>query len=303
MWHVIARRYLTSKDNPCTIIVTEPATPLNNAYQGGAFFYAVLMDGERSMVKSPTTYEEQIDILRQRGLGISDTDKAVEILTQVNYYRLSAYMLSLKIGDRFIDGTTIQTVYALYEFDRKLRNLIMSGLETIEIAFRTHIAYTLAHNYGSLGYLDDSYFFNKVYHQEFIKHFHTELARADELFVRHHRMKYSGQFPIWVAVEVLSFSTLSKLYANLKNDDKSKIAKEYYGIPHVYISNWLHVLSIIRNICAHYGRLYGRRLTKTPRLSGKDSGLGIETDRVFAAIFMMKNSIATKTHGGALSQI
>jgi abortive infection bacteriophage resistance protein len=47
-------------------------------------------------VKSPTTYTEQVEILRSRGLGIPDADEAVKILKQVNYYRLSAYMLSLK---------------------------------------------------------------------------------------------------------------------------------------------------------------------------------------------------------------
>ena len=99
-------------------------------------------------VKPPTTYAEQVEILRGRGLIIPDTDEAVKILKQVNYYRLSAYMLSLKKKDRFIAGATIGNVYNLYEFDRKLRNLLMSALETIEIAFRTHISYTLAHDMG-----------------------------------------------------------------------------------------------------------------------------------------------------------
>lgn len=93
-------------------------------------------------VKPPTTYAEQVEILHSRGLEIPDTDKAIQILKQVNYYRLSAYMLSLKNDDHFIAGTTINNVYNLYDFDRKLRNLLMSALETVEVAFRTHIAYS-----------------------------------------------------------------------------------------------------------------------------------------------------------------
>lgn len=121
-------------------------------------------------------------------------------------------MLSLKHNGRFIAGTTINNVYSLYEFDRKLRNLLMGALETIEIAFRTHIAYMLAHNYGPLGYLDVDHFYNPTFHQQFIDQLNKELTRSDELFIAHHNSKYGGQFPIWVAVEILSFSTLSKLY-------------------------------------------------------------------------------------------
>lgn len=104
----------------------------------------------------------------------------------------------------------------------------------------------------------------------------------------HHHSNYGGQFPIWVVVEVLSFSTLSKLYSNLKNQDKSQIAEEYYKLPYKYIISWLRVLSIVRNICAHYGRLYGRRFRTAPRLDAKDERLGFDRNRIFAAIFVIK---------------
>lgn len=269
------------------MILTEPATPLNNAYQGGAFFYAGEIMTNLSIVKRPTTYIEQVELLRGRGLIISDYEDAIKILKQVNYYRLSAYMLSLKKNDQFVAGTTINNIYNLYEFDRKLRNLLMGALEIIEIAFRTHISYVLAHNYGALGYINAGNFYNPMYHQKFIEQLNRDLSRVDELFVGHHNNKYGGQFPIWVAVEVMSFSTLSKLYSNLKNDDKRYIAKEYYGLPHVYISSWLRVLTVVRNICAHYGRLYGRKFSTAPRLDTKDGMLGLDDNRIFATVFVM----------------
>lgn len=207
-------------------------------------------------LKDPTTYNQQVDLLRTRGLTISDTSAAITILKHVNYYRLSAYTLTLKKDDQFYDGTTIDTVYNLYEFDRKLRNLLMGALEGIEVAFRTHIAYVLAHKYGSSGYLNSNNFSNAQYHHQFISTLTKEIGRADELFVKHHKEKYANQFPIWVATELLSFGALSKLFNNLKNEDKQQISKEYYGIPHPYISSWLRVLTIARNICAHYGRIY-----------------------------------------------
>jgi abortive infection bacteriophage resistance protein len=245
-------------------------------------------------VKTPTTYAEQVELLRSRGLQISDTERAIQKLSLVNYYRLSAYMLSLKSNGQFIAGTTIDNVYNLYEFDRRLRTLLMSALETIEIAFRTQIAYALAHNYGALGYLDADNFSSPCYHQVFIIKLQEELARSDELFVAHHKSNYGGQFPIWAAAEVMSFSTLSKLYSNLKNRDKRQIASEYYKLPDIYITSWLRVLTIVRNICAHYGRLYGRKFQTVPRLDTKDTELGFDNNRIFASIFVMKKLFLDK---------
>jgi len=246
-------------------------------------------------LKEPTSFEEQVEILLKKGLLIPDEDKAIRILKTVNYYRLSAYTLTLKKDDTFFAGTSIDNIYALYEFDRKLRNLLMGLLESIEIAFRTHVAYFLAHQYGATGYLNPDNFKDKDYHADFIKTFNIELSRADELFVRHHHEKYGGQFPIWVAVEVLSFSTLSKLFSNLKNVDKQYISKEYYGAPHFYITSWLRVLTVVRNICAHYGRLYDKKIKVAPRLDTADSKLGIGVDKIFASIFVMKKLYPNKT--------
>ena len=79
---------------------------------------------------------------------------------------------------------------------------------------------------------------------------------------------------------MLSFSALSKLYSNLKNEDKNHIAREHYKLPYAYIKSWLRVLSDIRNICAHYRRLYGRKLDIVPRLDEKDARLGFDNNRV-----------------------
>ncbi len=51
---------------------------------------------EKQKVKKPTTFEEQVNILRERNLQIGDTQYAIEVLSRINYYRLSAYMLSYK---------------------------------------------------------------------------------------------------------------------------------------------------------------------------------------------------------------
>ncbi len=122
------------------IIVTELTTPLNNADQGGTFF-----------IKT-TTFEEQVQILRSRNLIIDDEGIAISVLQNINYYRLSAYLLTYKIKDGSYNGASIMDAYRLYQFDQKLRKLILPMLENVEIAFRTHIAYLIAHKYGAIEY-------------------------------------------------------------------------------------------------------------------------------------------------------
>lgn len=108
--------------------------------------------------KRPLTIEEQVELLRERGLVIDDEKSAKDFLARVSYYRLSGYTLSLRTGNVFHQGATFWLVCRIYEFDQKLRYLLLGIIEVVEIAFRTQIANHMALKYGALGYLDNSYF-------------------------------------------------------------------------------------------------------------------------------------------------
>lgn len=239
-------------------------------------------------VKRPTTFEEQVEILKSRGLVISDFDFAIRTLQRINYYRLSAYTLSLKKNDQFYPNITFEHVIALYEFDRRFRYLIMEMVEQVEIAFRTHISYHIAHTYGPLGHLEPEHFRN---HDLFLAELEKEISRSQETFIKHHFEKYEGKIPVWVAIEILSFGSISKLFSNMKNIDKNQIAKRNYRVPAIYLVSWLKCLSYIRNICAHYGRLYNRSLTSKPRLDRKSKKLGIDRDKIFSHVYILKELI------------
>jgi abortive infection bacteriophage resistance protein len=232
--------------------------------------------------------------LKSRGLIVEDEDFAIRALQRINYYRLSAYALSLKHNDQYLQGVTFAQIHALYEFDYRFRNLIMEMTEQVEIAFRTHISYHIAHTYGPLGHLESANYEYLAYHTAFLTELSKEINRSQEIFIKHHFEKYEGVIPVWVAVEVLSFGALSKLYANLKNEDKNHIAKSYYQAPAVYLESWLKCLSYVRNICAHYGRMYNRPLTSKPRLHPKAKRLGIRQDRIFAHLYVLKQLISDR---------
>ena len=232
-------------------------------------------------LKIPMTYDEQIRNLQvNHGLVITDCAKAKEILKTVNYYRLSAYGIDLldKTTDRYREGTSLEQIYSLYQFDSRLRNIISPVIEYVEIKLRSHIAYHLAIKYGAECYRDRSYFHpwvsgvtGKDMFDAFNEHVDAEIKKQSKKpMVVHHMQKYEGHFPIWVVVELLSLGTLSTLYSLMKREDQKAIAQDF-KTGFVYVKSWFAALVEIRNICAHYGRLYNMPLDSLAKLSPKEN--------------------------------
>jgi abortive infection bacteriophage resistance protein len=80
-------------------------------------------------VKNPTTFKEQIELLKSRGCIITNEQFCLEKLQSINYYRLSAYFLPFKNPDNtYKAGTTFNQVYNIYEFDRGLRSISLAAI-------------------------------------------------------------------------------------------------------------------------------------------------------------------------------
>lgn len=248
------------------------------------------------------TIVEQINLLEQRGLIINDRSEAIKALSHYNYYRLSGYTLTLRKNDHFFNNVKFSDVMQIYNFDAELRSLLLYVLEYIEVSFRTYIGYCHAKECGPLGYLNSKNFTDT---ERFFK-FQNELREAikengkSEIFIQHHKDKYEGDLPIWVAVELLSFGQLSRLFKNLCCNVQDEICKTNYGkISKEYIENWLQGFTILRNICAHRGRVYNKNINFALKLSNKDkklfnnSGLEIEgiSKRLFVYLFVIKKLI------------
>jgi abortive infection bacteriophage resistance protein len=248
------------------------------------------------------TISEQVELLRERGLIINNEEYAFDILSHVNYYRLSGYTLTLRKNDVFYSDVTLESVMQLYNFDTELRVALLYLLEYIEVSFRTHLGYHHSQTYSPLGYKSKDNFHDEKRHEKFISEIERFIKENEknEIFITHHNNKYEGDFPFWVIVELTSFGCLSKAFKNLKESDKKTISSNYYEpIPHDYIENWLHGLVILRNICAHRGRLYNRYISFAPRLSPKDKklfknnnlDLNKNVKQVFSYIYIMKKLI------------
>ena len=242
--------------------------------------------GEVKQHQPPMTIDEQIENLKNIGLIVEDEEYAKRILNDISYFRLiKAYSLNLKTNEgRYRENITFQQLVDLYLFNANFRQIIFPEIEKIEINVRCRISNYFAEKYGVLGYLEADNFVNVKYHQEFLKDVHEEIRRNSKApFVKNFRM-----LPIYALVEVFSFGTLSKFYKNMKNPDKKAIAKSF-GIGYTYLESWLESISYVRNICAHYGRLYNAKLSKTPMLYKEYSEAGIGNNRILGVLLCLKH--------------
>ena len=219
-------------------------------------------------IKEFKTFEEQVaKLIEHRCEDITSKEYAITILKRINYYRLTAYFLPFRDEESQkydSNKVSLEKIYSIYQFDSELRLLLMEYLEDIELYFKTQVAYHHSEQYGTLAY-KYSKNFNKYHkHDEFMKNLEKELSyrRKDPIY-KHHQFKYDGEFPIWVLVEFFSFGMTSKFYADSPNSVQSLIAKDL-NIKITQVRTYLEVAVVLRNYCAHYGRLYYRSFTKIP---------------------------------------
>ena len=248
-------------------------------------------------LKMPLTVEEQISRLIEHKMDIANVDSAKRFLAEINYYRFTGYALQFRDvenQDDYAIGTKFEDVVRLYQFDSSLRCTLKPHLDTIELYARTQIAYGFSlskcldppHDQ----HYEPSNFYNESSHSEIIT---SSLAREqinnkDSLFVIHHLAKYNGKMPLWVIVELLSFTNLSKLYRAMYYSEQDVIAKRM-GTSSATLSNHLHCLSNLRNKVAHAGRLYNTAFNPPVVLGRKYLQRHSDTraDTLFAYILAM----------------
>lgn len=218
------------------------------------------------------SYEQQIEELQNKGIIINH-DEALIFLQDVNYYRLSAFFLPY--GGN-LDGVPFCKIVRLYEFDSKLRALLVPLIETIEIRFRSRIAYMFSERYGAEGYLESSSFSSRHDHEAFIGYIRKCIKEnRQSVVIKHHEGKYGGHYPLWVLIEFFSMGMLSYFFSDMRRADKKALVKGMgYDRSDKEIESWLRCLTILRNKCAHYSRLYYAVFTSVPLFhEGLDSSI------------------------------
>lgn len=217
------------------------------------------------------TIEEQIEILKSRGLVISDIDKAEGLLLRENYFFINGYrhiFLKNHKEDTFITGTTFEELYAVFQFDRSFRNVLFKNLLIVENNLKSIIAYKLSKKYGirEKDYLKPSNFSQDIKKVRQVNDVLNKVKRQIKLNGRQHSatlhyLSNYGYVPLWILVKLLSFGMINELYSILKPEDKLAIA-EYYNLDVETMGIYISLLSNYRNLCAHEDIVYEHRTQK-----------------------------------------
>lgn len=269
---------------------------------------------------------DQVQLLIRWQMIISDTGFAADWLKRVGYYRFSGYSYPFRqsqvqidpttgaanviVLDDFQPGTTFQQVIDLYLFDKSLRALYLDAIELIEVGLRVEIALLLGAR-DALAHLDPNQFdanFSRLpfptgsKHATWIRKQADKFRNSNEEFVRHFKTRYAGDLPVWMAIEVWDFGMMSVLLEGLSSTDRSTISRSFTLVRDNILPSWTRNLNVVRNICAHHGRLWNRSLASvTPVLPrvGEISALDHlvanrqAQTRVYAAAVILRHLLQT----------
>ncbi len=236
------------------------------------------------------SFAKQLEQLKARGMTVDNDAAAASYLSRIGYYRLSAYWypfrrwsmqqetgtgwITHQRTDAFQEGTRFVDAVNLYLFDKRLRLIALDALERIEVALRVDMAYLLGER-NTFAHLD----LNELHpgfagkrqrdgtvHAAWCDRYRQLVARSKEDFVKHYHQKHGPDLPIWVAIEVWDFGTMSQLFAMMKVADQMQIAAKYGVADWKVFQSWLRSLSYLRNLGAHHSRLWNRNVVAQPKL-------------------------------------
>lgn len=228
------------------------------------------------MLKEFKTIDEQIEILKNRGLVFDDEEFAKEKLLETNYYNtINGYKklfvtTDVNGNDIFKNNAKYEELFYLSEFDRSMRTVYLENILKIENRLKTLVAYYFSEEYGHDNYLKidnfdtlktssnkDEVVEKRIKNiQYLISSIQKEIADSIEKkdYINHYIMKH-GYVPLWVLVNALSLGTISKFYEFMKQPLRVKIAK-HFNVNEGDLCIYIKMLAFWRNLCAHDERLY-----------------------------------------------
>lgn len=244
-----SKRNIDSCNKSCILIVTEPTTPLIfHAQPGGTFLFMRCFMYQYP--KQILTIAQQVQSYIDAGMVIASREDVEKALKSVGFYRLRGYSFHLydNATKKYFPGTKFEDILKLYQFDQELSALIFSMISKIEIALRVRLVEALLIHGDPLILQDSSIFKEKKMYWQNMSTIASEIARSNDVFIKHNFDNHEGEVPVWAVVEVLSFGTLSKKM----------------------FSSWVQAVSVLRNMCAHNSRIYNRTIHTTPEILNAD---------------------------------
>ncbi len=256
------------------------------------------------------TLDEQLGIFKSKGLTINDEEEARNILLKENYFFINGYRRVLMVSSKekkFVKGATFDELYAIFMFDRELRNILFKNLLIIENNIKSIMSYKLSVKYGykEKNYLKESNFTTDNKDKRRVNDVINKMKRQIRVNSQNHSATLHyitnyGYIPLWVLVKVLSFGLINELYGILKPEDQKEIA-DLYEIEMEDMEIYLSLLANYRNLCAHEDIVFDHRTQKYISNTKYHNELKIKQDEfgeyikgkndIFALIIILKQML------------
>ena len=256
------------------------------------------------------TLDEQLGIFKSKGLTINDEEEARNILLKENYFFINGYRRVLMVSSKekkFVKGATFDELYAIFMFDRELRNILFKNLLIIENNIKSIISYKLSVKYGykEKNYLKESNFTTDNKDKRRVSDVINKMKRQIRVNSQNHSATLHyitnyGYIPLWVLVKVLSFGLINELYGILKPEDQKEIA-DLYNVEMEDMEVYLSLLANYRNLCAHEDIVFDHRTQKYISNTKYHNELKIKQDEfgeyvkgkndIFALIIILKQML------------
>lgn len=215
------------------------------------------------------TYDMQLDNLTsKKGLIIHDFSFALSKLENIGYYTLIDGYKNLfynPMTRQYESGTTFNDIVALYDFDQKLRILLFQYICIIEQHLRSMISYHFCETYTEhqSAYLNPNNYNNIPKNRIGIQKLLHILSNEANVNIEHPYIVYQRNtyrnVPLWVVLNTLTLGQTSKMYSYLTSSLQSKISGNLDCVNEKELGQYLKVLTVFRNVCAHNERLFSFR--------------------------------------------
>ena len=273
------------------------------------------------MKKDFKNLDQQIEILKSKGLIIDDIEYAKEVLFRENYFFLNGYrhlLMRSNVDRRYIEGATFLELYSLFLFDRTLRNILFKNILIIENNVKSIMSYQLSLKYG---YREKDYLVPKNFTTnkdktkqviDILKKMKRQinLNAAGHTATSHYVTNY-GYIPLWVLVKVLSFGIVGELYSILKKEDQLGIA-DIYKVDIDTLTNYLTILSNYRNLCAHEDILFSNKTQRIINDNKYHKALNIQImddeyiygkNDLFALVLILKQMLSKEEFSNFIEEV
>lgn len=173
-------------------------------------------------MKEHKTNQELINHLISKNVIINNKELALKNIEKYSYYSIvNGYNFVFKDSNNdYKKDTSFEEIFALYEFDRNIKSILLKYILEIEVIIKSLIANNLAEKYGIQDYLKLENF-NEKLDKKLIEDLIEKINKTiNDNYIKHpaikHYKDFYGFIPPFVLTKILTMGTISRYYSLLK---------------------------------------------------------------------------------------